>query len=45
MKEKIDWTEIVVVIVNIEINFISPILQGDDIYVESKLTNFGNKSM
>ena len=45
MGKKIDWTDIVVVIVHIEIDFISPILQGDDIYVETKLFSFGEKSM
>lgn len=45
MGRKIDWAEIVVVIVHIEIDFISPIIQGDDIYVETKLISFGNKSM
>lgn len=45
MGRKIDWSEIVVVIVHIEIDFISPIIQGDDIYVETKLISFGNKSM
>lgn len=45
MKEKINWTEIVVVIVHIEIDFISPILQADNIDVETKLFSFGEKSM
>lgn len=45
MNKKIDWTDIVVVIVHIEIDFISPILQADNLFVETKLFSFGEKSM
>lgn len=45
MQQKLIWTDITVVIVHIEIDFISPILQGDEIYVETKLHSFGEKSM
>jgi len=45
MKQKIEWSNIVVVIVHIDIDFISPILQGDNIYVETKFFSFGKKSM
>lgn len=45
MNKKIDWTDIVVVIVHIEIDFISPIFQADNLYVETKLFSFGEKSM
>ena len=45
MDQKLVWTDITVVIVHIEIDFISPIFQGDEIYVETKLYSFGNKSM
>ena len=39
------WNEVLVVIVNTENNFFKPILQGEDLYVETKLVSFGNKSM
>lgn len=39
------WNEVLVVIVNTENNFFKPILQGEEIYVETKLVEFGNKSM
>ncbi len=45
MGRTIDWSEILVVIVHIEIDFFAPILQGNNINVESKLISFGNKSM
>ncbi|MDR0789568.1 MAG: acyl-CoA thioesterase [Bacteroidales bacterium] len=41
----LDWTEVVVVIVHIEANFLSPILKSDKIVVETHLEGFGNKSM
>ena len=37
--------EVLVVIVNTENNFFKPILQGEEIYVDTKLVRFGNKSM
>ena len=39
------WNEVLVVIVNTENNFFKPILQGEEIYVDTKLVRFGNKSM
>lgn len=39
------WNEVLVVIVNTENNFFKPILQGEEIYVDTKLVCFGNKSM
>lgn len=39
------WNEVLVVIVNTENNFFKPILQGEEIYVDTKLVEFGNKSM
>jgi acyl-CoA thioester hydrolase len=45
MGSKVDWSKIMVVIVHIEIDFLSPILQGDNINVETKLISFGTKSM
>jgi acyl-CoA thioester hydrolase len=39
------WNEVLVVIVNTENNVFHPILQGEEIYVETKLVEFGNKSM
>jgi acyl-CoA thioester hydrolase len=39
------WNEVLVVIVNTENNFFHPILQGEEIYVDTKLVGFGNKSM
>jgi acyl-CoA thioester hydrolase len=39
------WNEVLVVIVNTENNFFKPILQGEEIYVDTKLVRFGNNSM
>ena len=39
------WNEVLVVIVNTENNFFKPILQGEEIYVDTKRVRFGNKSM
>lgn len=40
-----NWNEVIVVIVNTENNFFKPILQGEELYVETKLVKFGTKSM
>lgn len=40
-----DWNKTIVVIVNTENNFFKPILQGEKLYVETKLVKFGTKSM
>ena len=45
MGEQLDWTKVVVVIVNTENNFFSPIVQGEKVFVETKLVRFGNRSM
>lgn len=45
MGEQLSWSDITVVIVNTETNFFIPIMQGEKIYVETKLVRFGNKSM
>lgn len=42
---RFDWNKTVVVIVNTENNFFKPILQGEKLYVETKLVKFGTKSM
>jgi len=42
---RLDWTQVVVVIVHLETDFLAPIHQNDNIYVETKLTKFGKKSM
>ena len=45
MGRELDWSKVVVVIVHTENNFFSPIVQGEKIFVESKLVKFGNRSM
>lgn len=45
MGRELDWSKVVVVIVHTENNFFSPIVQGEEIFVESKLVKFGNRSM
>ncbi len=45
MGRQLNWSEVLVVIVNTDTNFFTPIVQGDDLYVETKLVRFGNKSM
>ena len=41
----LEWSDVSVVIVNLNTNFFAPITIGDDIFVETKLIGFGNKSM
>lgn len=41
----LEWSDVNVVIVNLNTNFFAPITIGDDIFVETKLIGFGNKSM
>lgn len=45
MGRELDWSKVVVVIVHTENNFFSPIVQGEEIFVESKFVKFGNRSM
>lgn len=45
MGRELDWSKVVVVIVHTENNFFSSIVQGEEIFVESKLVKFGNRSM
>jgi acyl-CoA thioester hydrolase len=45
MGREFDWSQVMVVIVHIEANFLVPILQSDRIEVQTHLTGFGNKSM
>lgn len=45
MGQQLNWSEILVVIVNTETNFYMPIVQGDELFVETKAVKFGNKSM
>lgn len=45
MGRELDWSKVVVVIVHTENNFFFPIVQGEEIFVESKLVKFGNRSM
>ncbi len=45
MGRELDWSKVVVVIVHTENNFFSPIVQGEEVFVESKLVKFGNRSM
>lgn len=45
MGRELDWSKLVVVIVHTENNFFSPIVQGEEIFVESKVVKFGNRSM
>jgi acyl-CoA thioester hydrolase len=42
---KLNWSEVVVVIVHLEADFKIPILKNDRIVVETRLEKFGNKSM
>ncbi len=45
MGQKLNWGEVLVVIVNTDTNFFAPIVQGEELYVETKLVRFGNRSM
>jgi acyl-CoA thioester hydrolase len=45
LKRDIDWSKEFVVLVHIDIDFLSPIMEKDKIFVESKLIEFGKKSM
>ncbi len=45
MNRKLDWSETVVVIVNTDTNFFSPIVQDEEVFVETKLVRFGTRSM
>ncbi|MDR0972047.1 MAG: acyl-CoA thioesterase [Bacteroidales bacterium] len=42
---KLNWSDVTLVIVHIEIDFIHPICQGDEVYVQSSFLKFGEKSM
>lgn len=44
-KEKIDWSEAELVIVNLNIDFFIPIFMDDEILVRTKIHEVGNKSV
>lgn len=43
--EKIDWSLMDLVIVHLDIDFLHPLLFGDDVVCDSKVYEIGNKSM
>ena len=45
LKERMDWSKEGLVLVNITINFLSPIRMFDSIEVRTKVTKLGNKSL
>jgi acyl-CoA thioester hydrolase len=44
-KDNIKWTEIGFVLANININYENPIFLDEKIFVNTKITNIGNKSL
>lgn len=44
-KKRMDWNDPKLVIVNLELNFYSSIRVHDEVFVETKIYEFGNKSV